>query len=47
MAQRYCNRCGGIVKDADYESENEYVYYCPNCDEDLYTIETHEELING
>lgn len=44
MAQRYCNRCGARVKDADYKSDNDYNYYCPNCDEDLYTFETHEEL---
>lgn len=45
MTQRYCNRCGEMVKDADYKSDNEYTYYCPQCDEDLYTFETHEEKI--
>lgn len=44
MAQRYCRRCGEMVEDADYKSDNEYTYYCPNCDEDLYTFETYEEL---
>lgn len=33
-----------MVEDADYKSDNEYTYYCPNCDEDLYTFETYEEL---
>lgn len=44
MVQRYCNRCGEMMEDTDYESDNKYTYYCPNCDEDLYTFETHEEL---
>lgn len=43
MAQRYCNRCGEMVEDT--EVDNDYSYYCPNCDEDLYTFETHEELL--
>lgn len=43
MAQRYCNRCGEMVEDT--EVDNDYNYYCPNCDEDLYTFETHEELV--
>lgn len=30
-----------MVEDA--EVDNDYNYYCPNCDEDLYTFETHEE----
>lgn len=42
-AQRYCNRCGEMVEDT--EVDNDYNYYCPQCDEDLYTFETHEELI--
>lgn len=45
MAQRYCNRCGEMAEDADPNGDNEYAYYCPNCDEDLYTFETHEELM--
>lgn len=44
MAQRYCNRCGEMVEDTP--PENDYNYYCPGCDEDLYTFETHEELVN-
>ena len=42
MEQRYCNRCGEMVEDT--EVDNDYNYYCPQCDEDLYTFETHEEL---
>lgn len=36
---RRCNRCGSVVLRSELES---YSYQCMNCDEDLYTIETHE-----
>lgn len=34
-----CNRCGSPVLRSDLD---DYVYQCMSCDEDLYTIETHE-----
>ena len=34
-----CNRCGSVVLKSDVEG---YSYQCMFCDEDLYTIETHE-----
>lgn len=34
-----CNRCGCPVLKSDTAG---YVYQCMNCDEDLYSIETHE-----
>lgn len=33
-----CNRCGHIIIKSD--SKN-YPYQCLNCDEDMYSIETH------
>jgi transcription initiation factor IIE alpha subunit len=38
---RVCNRCGHKVHKCSYHSENKYKYTCPECDEDLYGIETH------
>jgi Zn finger protein HypA/HybF involved in hydrogenase expression len=34
---RFCNRCGCK---ADRETELDYPWYCPNCDENLYNVET-------
>ena len=34
-----CNRCGSPVLKSDVEG---YAYQCMECDEDLYSIETHE-----
>ena len=37
-----CNRCNSIVRDSDLkDTENEYVYQCDECYEDLYTFETY------
>ena len=34
---RKCKKCGGIVL---FETELDYPYYCPNCDENMYEFET-------
>ena len=36
---RVCNRCGNHVLTSELD---EYAYQCLYCDEDLYSIETHE-----
>ena len=35
-----CNRCNNKV---EIETELDYPYYCPNCDENMYEFETHTE----
>lgn len=35
---RYCQRCGHKVKREFFIKE--YPYYCPECDENMYKIET-------
>lgn len=38
-----CFRCGCLVlKETDPELSKEYLYYCPECDENLYSFETEE-----
>lgn len=39
MKKRYCNRCLSAVEKSSVEG---YTHQCLNCDEDLYTFETHE-----
>jgi len=40
---RICNRCDyPILKETKLRS---YPYYCPNCFENYYTIETHLEKL--
>ena len=40
---KVCKRCGAIVEEeADGELKSEYPYYCPGCDENLYSFETTE-----
>lgn len=34
---KFCNRCGCKV---DRESELDYPWFCPNCDENRYNVET-------
>lgn len=34
-----CNRCGSPVLKSDLD---DYAYQCMNCDEDLYSFETHD-----
>jgi Zn finger protein HypA/HybF involved in hydrogenase expression len=39
---RLCNRCGNKVVE-ETEKGIDYPYYCPNCDENQYSFETHLE----
>lgn len=36
---RRCNRCGSIILKSGIKK---YPYQCMHCDEDMYSIETHE-----
>lgn len=38
--KRFCNRCDNEVAESELK---EYRYQCFECDEDLYTIETHSK----
>jgi len=41
---RVCNKCGHPVTDeVDPFLRKEYPFYCPECDENLYGIETRLE----
>lgn len=35
-----CNKCGCVVTADKGEVSEGYAFYCKNCDEDLYSIET-------
>lgn len=37
-----CHKCGCVVTDDPKQVSEGYKYYCPNCDEDLYGIETYK-----
>ena len=37
---RFCNRCN---TEAEKETKLDYPYYCPQCDENLYSFETQDE----
>ncbi len=39
-AHRFCNRCNTEV---ERETKLDYPYYCPQCDENLYSFETQDE----
>lgn len=39
-----CSRCHcEVEEEKDSELEKEYPYYCPECDENLYSFETTEK----
>lgn len=41
---KYCIKCGHKVKpETNKDLKKEYPYYCPHCDENLYSIETYKE----
>lgn len=41
--EKACKRCGAIVaEETDEALKSEYTYYCPVCDENLYSFETAE-----
>ena len=38
---RVCKRCGTLIEqETDRELKKEYPYYCPVCDENMYSYET-------
>jgi hypothetical protein len=40
----YCSKCGNKVKlETDKNLKKDYKYYCPNCDENLYSFEVTEK----
>jgi predicted SprT family Zn-dependent metalloprotease len=39
---RRCNRCQSVVLKETNPTEQNYPYQCMSCDENLFTIETHE-----
>ena len=44
--KRYCFRCGcQVKKETDKDLRKEYPYYCPNCDENMYTFETYKKEV--
>lgn len=44
IVKRYCKRCNHRVKrETDKELRKEYKYYCPYCDENMYTFETYKK----
>ena len=44
MQKARCNKCNKIVKKETIKGlRKEYPFYCPNCDENLYRIETHKK----
>jgi len=43
MEKHTCNRCGTVVKkETDNELKEEYPFYCPECDENMYDFEVTE-----
>lgn len=41
LAMRICRRCGSAVKrETDPDLSKEYPYYCPECNENMFTFET-------
>lgn len=38
-----CNKCSGVVTNSSELVSDGYSFYCFECDEDLYSIETHIE----
>jgi formamidopyrimidine-DNA glycosylase len=40
--KRYCNKCDGLVhEELEKVLREEYPFYCPNCEENMYRFETH------
>lgn len=39
----YCRKCNNKVRfETDKQLKKEYKYYCPNCNENIYTFETYK-----
>jgi len=44
MIKRHCFKCGHLVKKEKHKGlRKEYPYYCPHCDENMYTFETYKK----
>jgi len=39
---KYCKRCGSMVE-IEKCKDIHYPYYCPNCDENMYSFEVTDE----
>lgn len=37
-----CNRCCNLVVE-EYDNSIDYPYYCPNCDENMYSFEVEDK----
>ena len=47
-AIRVCARCGSdVLPEEDAELKKEYPYYCPECDENMYSFECREKECDG
>lgn len=45
---KVCNRCGNpVIKETDKELMKEYPYYCPECEENMYSFEVHDQPENA
>lgn len=39
LANKSCNRCGTIVFNEKFRTKDNYPFYCPNCDENMFSFE--------
>jgi Zn finger protein HypA/HybF involved in hydrogenase expression len=47
IAQVYCSRCNHLVqRETNKDLRKEYKYYCPHCDENMYSIETYKKGVD-
>lgn len=48
VKQRFCKRCGTQVRRETVKGlRNEYPFFCPYCDENMYTFETYKKNHRG
>ena len=48
IAKVYCKRCNHRVKRETHKGlRKEYKYYCPHCNENMYTFETYKKKKGG
>lgn len=44
VARKVCSRCGSdVLPEEDEELKKEYPYYCPECDENMYSFECKDK----
>lgn len=44
---KICTRCGtGVLPEVDKGLKEEYPFYCPNCDENMYSFECEDIMEN-